>query len=151
MATADKRIPHILMVDDNQADAELVREAFAENSIEANFHVAASGEEALAFLRRDAAHAQAPQPDLILLDLQMPTMGGHEVLTQIKADARLRSIPVVVMTSSEHPQDVATAYDNAANTYIVKPVQWGRLLNTVKSLEQFWFNAARLPTAAAGE
>ena len=144
MATV-KRVPEVLIVDDNQADVELLREAFAENGIEAAIHIASGGADALAFLRREAGHRDAPRPDLVLLDLKMPAIDGHQVLDAIKGDERLRAIPVVVLTSSEHPEDVEAAYGRAANTYIVKPVQWGRLLNTVKSLEQFWFNAATLP------
>ncbi|HYE06243.1 MAG TPA: response regulator [Planctomycetota bacterium] len=144
MATTERPAPRILIIDDNNADIELVREAFSENDIAATFTVANSGQQALDLLRS----ADTPAPDMILLDLQMPAMDGQQVLNALKADAATRSIPVVMMTSSERPEDISEAYGNAVSTYIVKPVQWGRLLNTVKSLEQFWFNAARLPRAA---
>ncbi len=146
MATNDRPTPRILIVDDNEADIELLREAFSENGIVADFTVATSGQAALDLLRTNETCA----PDMILLDLQMPSMDGHQVLTALKSDAATRSIPVVMMTSSERAEDIAAAYGNAVTTYIVKPVQWGRLLNTVKALEQFWFNAARLPVAARG-
>ena len=148
MPDADKPMRNVLIVDDNPADIELIREAFAENGIDACIEVAEGGAQALAWLRGDGAGGPPPRPDLILLDLKMPSVDGHQVLQAIKADPRMRQIPVVVMTSSEHPDDVANAYASAANTYIVKPVQWGRLLNTVKSLEQFWFNAATLPAGS---
>jgi two-component system, chemotaxis family, response regulator Rcp1 len=145
-----KRSPNVLIVDDNPADVELIREAFAENGIAACIEVAEGGAQAIGRLRREEPYATAARPDLVLLDLRMPSVDGHQVLSAIKGDPRLRAIPVVVMTSSEHPADVASAYGAAANTYIVKPVQWGRLLNTVKSLEQFWFTAATLPAEPAG-
>jgi chemotaxis family two-component system response regulator Rcp1 len=150
MSDAAKRSPIVLIVDDNPADVDLIREAFAENGIDARIDVAEGGAQAIRRLRGEEPEADAARPDLVLLDLRMPSIDGHQVLSAIKGDPRLRSIPVVVMTSSELPEDVANAYGAAANTYIVKPVQWGKLLNTVKSLEQFWFNAATLPAAPAG-
>jgi len=137
----------ILLVEDNLGDARLVREALHEvGAASALLHVS-DGDEALAFLRRQDGHAAAPRPDLILLDLNLPRKSGQEVLAEIKADATLRRIPVVVLTSSQSDDDVLTVYNLHANCYVPKPADLERFLIVIRSIEHFWFTTARLPGA----
>jgi CheY-like chemotaxis protein len=135
----------VLLVEDNPGDVRLTREALREGKIRNNLHVARDGVEALAFLRRQGEHAGAPRPDLILLDLNLPRKDGREVLTEIKDDATLRQIPVVVLTSSQAEEDIIRAYDLHANCYISKPVDLDQFINVVRSIEDFWFTVVKLP------
>lgn len=135
----------ILLVDDNQGDVDLTLEALDEARLRNNVHVARDGVEAMAFLRRLAPFADAPRPDIVLLDLNMPRKDGREVLREIKEDPSLKRIPVVVLTTSEAERDVLDAYDYRANAYIIKPVDVDQFFRTVRSLEDFWLTVVRLP------
>jgi chemotaxis family two-component system response regulator Rcp1 len=135
----------ILLVEDNIADILLTEEALKEAPAPYSLHVARDGEEAMAFLRRQGAHAKTPRPDLILLDLNMPRKGGWEVLAEVKNDPDLRRIPVVILTTSEATEDIRSAYDLHANSYLVKPVDLGQFFAVIAALEGFWFSAATLP------
>lgn len=137
----------ILLVEDNPGDVRLTREALDEGASHSSLSVANDGVEALAFLRREGRYSDAPRPDLILLDLNLPRMGGREVLAAIKADDRLRRIPVVILTTSTDDRDVACAYDLHANCYIAKPVDFEQFISVVRALEQFWLTIATLPGA----
>jgi len=144
------RSVEILLVEDNPGDVRLTREALKEGKIRNNLHVAMDGVEALAFLRQEGAHAGAPRPDIILLDLNLPRKNGREVLEEIKEDPVLRQIPVVVLTTSEAEQDVARAYTLHANCYISKPVDLDQFINVIRSIEDFWLTVVKLPNAVAG-
>ena len=136
----------ILLVEDNPGDVRLVREALREGGWRSDLHVANIGSVALAFLRREAGYEDAVRPDLILLDLNLPRMSGRELLREVKGDPRLRSIPVVVLTSSEIEQDIAGAYDLHANCFVTKPVDLDRFIAVVRAIEEFWFFVAQLPS-----
>jgi two-component system, chemotaxis family, response regulator Rcp1 len=135
----------ILMAEDNPADARLVREVMSESKILNEIHVVPDGVEAMAFLRRAGKYANAPRPSLIFLDLNMPRKDGREVLSEIKSDPDLRRIPVVVMTSSKAEEDIAQAYDEHANCYVRKPIDFDQFHTVVKAISQFWFTAVELP------
>lgn len=146
MGRADESQPvEILLVEDNEGDVRLTREALREGKIRNNLSVAADGVEALRFLRREGPHGDAPRPDLILLDLNLPRKNGQEVLEEIKSDPDLKRIPVVVLTTSDAEQDVLRSYDLHANCYITKPVVLDSFLEVVRSLEDFWVSIVRLP------
>lgn len=136
----------ILLVEDNPGDVRLTREALRGGKVQSTLHVAADGVEALAFLRQEGAHRGAPRPDIILLDLNLPRKNGREVLAEVKSDPGLRQIPVVVLTTSMDEQDVMTAYEYHANCYITKPPDLEQFLAVVRSIEEFWFTIARLPS-----
>lgn len=136
---------NILLVEDNPADVRLVREAVAEHHLPAALHWVASGEEALAFVRRQGAHLEAPSPDLVLLDLNLPGMNGHEVLQALKRAPETMHIPVVVLSSSSAPTDVLAAYQAHVNAYVVKPDTFDRFLELVRSIEAYWLEAVLLP------
>jgi CheY-like chemotaxis protein len=135
----------VLLVEDNPGDVRLTREAFKEGKRRINLSVVPDGEQALAFLHRQGAHAAAPRPDLILLDLNLPRKGGREVLAEIKADARLRRIPVVVLSTSQAEPDVRACYDLHANCYLVKPIDLDQFLGVVRAIEDFWLTVVKLP------
>ena len=135
----------ILLVEDNPGDARLTREALRDARVRNNLHVAADGVEALAFLRRQGKHSAVPTPDLILLDLNLPKKDGREVLAIIKADDRLRHIPVVVVTGSEAEEDVRQSYRDHANAYVKKPIDTQAFLEAVNSIDLFWLQIVRLP------
>ena len=141
------RLPVILLVDDNPGDIHLTQEAFREVGHRATFLVAESGSDALTILRREPPFADAPTPDFILLDLNLPKMDGRELLRLIKDDPALRRIPTVILTTSNRRSDIEQCYSLLANTYIVKPAQWDQFLAIIRSLEHYWFNVASLPTA----
>ncbi len=140
----------ILLVEDDGAHADLTRRAFADVDPAHRVHVVRDGLEALAFLRREGPHAKAPRPDLILLDLDLPGKHGREVLAEVKQDQQLRSIPVVVLSSSEADADLAGAYDLHANCYLVKPMELGRFTSMVRSLDAFWLKTVTLPVFPVG-
>uniref|UniRef100_A0A7C3ZAQ0 Response regulator n=1 Tax=Desulfobacca acetoxidans TaxID=60893 RepID=A0A7C3ZAQ0_9BACT len=132
------------MVEDNPGDVRLTLEALKEGKVRNNMHTVSDGEEALAFLRRQGAYAQAPRPDLILLDLNLPKKTGQEVLAEIKEDPDLRRIPVVILTVSEAETDILKTYNLHANCYITKPVDLERFIEVVKSIEDFWLTVVML-------
>jgi len=137
----------VLLVEDNPGDVRLTQEAFLEANKTINLHVAADGVEAMAFLRRTGAHADAPRPDLILLDLNLPKMGGREVLAHIKDDASLKLIPTVILTTSNAEADIVKSYQLQANCYLTKPVQLEAFESLVKSINDFWLTKVKLPRA----
>lgn len=135
----------ILLVEDNPGDVRLTREALKDTSHPSRVHVVMDGEEAMVFLRRNGHHRDAPVPDLILLDLNLPRKDGREVLEEIKDDDALRKIPVVVLTTSEAEQDILKVYELHANCFITKPVDLDRFMQVVKTIEEFWFGVVKLP------
>jgi two-component system, chemotaxis family, response regulator Rcp1 len=135
----------ILMVEDNDGDVFLTLEAMKAAKVANEVSVVRDGVECLDYLRRQGKYADAPRPDLILLDLNLPRKDGREVLAEIKPDPSLRTIPVVVLTSSSAEQDVVRAYDLNANCYIVKPFDFANLMTVVKSIEDFWLTVVTLP------
>jgi len=137
----------ILLIEDSPADIRLTREALREEKLLNHLHVVTDGEEAMAFLRRQGKHAHAPRPDLILLDLNLPRKSGREVLDEIKQDANLKSIPVVVLTISAAERDIVSAYNLHANCYITKPIDLEQFSTVVKSVREFWLTIVKLPPA----
>ena len=135
----------ILLVEDNPGDVRLTIEGLNEGKVRNNLHVARDGVEALAFLRRQAQFADVVRPDLILLDLNLPRKDGREVLAEIKSDADLKTIPVVVLTTSRAEQDVLNSYQLQANCYITKPVDLEQFITVVRSIEDFWLTIVTLP------
>ncbi len=137
----------ILLVEDNPGDARLTEEALREAKVHNTLHHVETGIEALAFVRQEGEYADAPRPDLVFLDLNLPRMGGREVLREIKNDPDLKRIPVVILTSSGAEQDILSTYELNANCYITKPVDMQGFLTVVKSVENFWFTVVKLPPA----
>jgi CheY-like chemotaxis protein len=135
----------ILLIEDNPADVRLTRENLKDSKIRNNLYVVSDGADAMAFLRREGKFGNAARPDLILLDLNLPKKDGREVLTEIKSDDKLRSIPVVVLTISKAEEDVLKTYDLHANCYITKPIDLEQFAKVVKSIEDFWLSIVRLP------
>ena len=144
MSARAMRPPRILLIEDNPADARLVKECLCEEMPSAELWIAKDGEEGLRILN-DGAASKRPLPDIVLLDLNMPRLDGHEVLREIKQSSELRSLPVIVLTSSGYEADVQRAYDLQASSYIVKPSNLDDLEMTVRSIVHFWFESARLP------
>ncbi|MBI4897464.1 MAG: response regulator [Actinobacteria bacterium] len=140
----------ILLVEDNPADAELVREAFQEAAIPNEIQHVSDGEQAMSYLRAEGGFSVRARPDVILLDLNLPRMDGREVLRAVKSDPELHLIPVVVLTTSSADTDVSLAYRNHANAYIKKPVDFNDFINVIKSFESFWLSAAILPPQNGG-
>jgi two-component system, chemotaxis family, response regulator Rcp1 len=136
---------HVLLVEDSPGDVRLTREAFREADAAVQLHVANDGVEAMAFLNHEGRYDHAPRPDLILLDLNMPRMDGREVLAHIKADNGLKSIPTIVLTTSDAEADIKHSYDLQANCYLNKPAQLEEFDNLVKSINDFWLIKAKLP------
>jgi CheY-like chemotaxis protein len=135
----------ILLVEDNDDDVELTCEALRQNKLANDLHVVRDGAEALDFLYRRGAHANAPRPDLVLLDLNLPKVPGHQVLARIKTDDILRSIPVVVMTTSRRDEDVVRSYELHCNAFVSKPVDMLSFVDIVQKLSEFWFMIVSLP------
>lgn len=135
----------ILMVEDNDGDVFLTMEALKAAKVANNLSVARDGVEAMDFLHRHGKYQSAPRPDLVLLDLNLPRRDGRQVLADMKSDAQLRTIPVVVLTSSRAEEDVAKAYNLQANCYIVKPVDFANLMLIVGAIESFWLTVVKLP------
>ncbi|HUW56259.1 MAG TPA: response regulator [Planctomycetota bacterium] len=140
-----KETVEILLVEDNPGDVRLTLEALRENKILNRFHVASDGVGAMAFLHREGVYTDAPRPDLILLDLNLPGKDGREVLAEIKADETLRRIPVVILTTSKAEEDILKTYDLHANCYITKPVDLEQFVQVVKAIENFWLEMVKLP------
>lgn len=139
------RSVEILLVEDNPDDVDLTIEAFRESHSPSRLHVVEDGVEALAFLRRQGGYSDAPRPDLILLDLNLPRKTGYEVLVEVKADPVLRGIPVVVLTTSAAEADVARSYALSANCFITKPVDLDAFFGVVRLVDRFWRNIVTLP------
>jgi two-component system, chemotaxis family, response regulator Rcp1 len=135
----------VLLVDDSPGDVRLTREAFKDAKIHIRLFVATDGLEAMTFLKRKGAHAAAPRPDLILLDLNLPKKDGREVLAEVKEDAALKTIPVVILTTSESEEDILRSYQLHANCYITKPVGLSGFLKVVQSIDSFWLSVVSLP------
>jgi CheY-like chemotaxis protein len=145
----NNRLLEILLVEDNAGDVDLTREGLKEGKVLINLNVVRDGEEALAYLKKAGAFADAPRPDLILLDLNLPKKDGRQVLAEIREDPELRSLPVVVLTTSQAEEDILRSYQLNANCYITKPVDLDQFLKVVHSIEEFWFTVVSLPPRRA--
>jgi two-component system, chemotaxis family, response regulator Rcp1 len=135
----------VLLVEDSPGDVRLTREAFKDAKVHINLHVASDGAEAMAFLGREGVHSNAPRPDLILLDLNLPKKDGREVLAELKESPALKCIPVVILTTSASEADIQGSYMRHANCYITKPVDLEGFLKVVKSIDSFWLSVVKLP------
>jgi CheY-like chemotaxis protein len=135
----------VLLVEDDPGDVLMTREAFEDNKVANTLHVVSDGAEAMEFLRKQGDHAEAPTPDLVLLDLNLPKMDGREVLAAVKADDVLRQIPIVVLTTSEAEEDVLRSYALHANAYVTKPVDFERFIEVVRKIDDFFVSVVRLP------
>jgi CheY-like chemotaxis protein len=135
----------VLLVEDDPGDVLMTREAFEHHKLRNKLHVVADGVEAIQFLRREGEHADAPRPGLVLLDLNLPRKDGREVLAEIKSDESLRSIPVVVLTTSEAEEDILRSYDLHANAYVTKPVDFDRFIDIIRQIDDFFVTVVKLP------
>lgn len=140
-----ERCMEILLVDDNPGDVRLTEEALKYGRVENRLHTASDGVEALNFLRRVGRHIDAPRPDIILLDLNMPRMNGRQLLAEIKEDSALKKIPVVILTGSREMDDIVRTYDLHANCYVTKPIDFEQFIEMVKSITDFWLTVVKLP------
>ncbi|MGB6545762.1 MAG: response regulator [Candidatus Acidiferrales bacterium] len=140
----------VLLVEDSPGDVRLTQEAFRDANPAINLHVATDGVEAMAFLRREGTRTNAPRPDIILLDLNLPKMDGREVLAHIKDDEGLKTIPTIILTTSEDAADITKSYQLQANCYLTKPVRLETFETLVKSINEFWLTQVRLPRQAQG-
>lgn len=155
MSTQDRNDPdnnmgrpvEILLVEDNPGDVRLAVEALKDAKVSNNLSIVTDGEAALEFLRRQGQYAQAARPDLVLLDLNLPRKSGREVLCDIKDDPKLRTIPVVILTTSQAEEDILKAYNCNANCYITKPVDLDQFIKVVRSIEDFWLTIVKLPAS----
>lgn len=138
----------VLLVEDSPGDVRLTQETFRNANLPIHLHVACDGVEAMAFLRQEGQYAGVPRPDFILLDLNLPRMDGREVLAHIKADPKLRSIPTVILTTSEAESDIVKSYELQANCYLSKPVQLEAFEGLVRSIHDFWLTRVKLPQKA---
>ncbi len=136
----------VLLVEDDPGDVLMTKEALAESKVLNSLHVVSDGEEALAFLRREGIHADAPRPGLILLDLNLPRVDGREVLAAVKSDPDLRRIPVVVLTTSQAEEDILRSYDLHANAFVTKPVDFDRFLEVIRQIDSFYISVVKLPS-----
>jgi two-component system, chemotaxis family, response regulator Rcp1 len=139
------QLMQILLVEDSAADIRLTQEALKDAKILNDLHVARDGVEAMDFLRRQRGHEDAPRPDIVILDLNLPRKDGKEVLAELKGDPSLRTIPVAVLTTSEAEIDVLESYDLGANCFLTKPVDLDQFLKVVRAVEEFWLGMVRLP------
>jgi CheY-like chemotaxis protein len=135
----------ILLVEDNEGDIILTLEAFEESKIKTTITVVKNGREALDFLYRRGEYAEAPKPDIIILDINIPIFNGHEVLKRIKEDPALKKIPVIMLTTSSNRKDIHLAYENHSNSYITKPIDIDEFLKAVLKIEEFWLQLTKLP------
>jgi CheY-like chemotaxis protein len=145
MTTPEPRIIEVLLVEDDPGDVLLTREAFEHQKVANRLHVVSNGEDAIRFLRKEGEHADAPEPDLVLLDLNLPGMHGRQVLAAVKEDPHLQTIPVVVLTTSEAEEDVLRSYRLHANAYVTKPVDFDRFMAVVRAIDDFFVSVVRLP------
>ena len=143
----ENRPVEILLVEDNPGDERLTREALKEGKVYSNLHWVKDGVEAMEFLRRQGKHRSVPRPDIILLDLNLPKRDGREVLHDIKNDADLKRIPVVVLTTSKAEEDIYRTYDLGVSSYVAKPVTFEGLVEVMKTLGRYWFEIVELPDA----
>jgi CheY-like chemotaxis protein len=135
----------ILLIEDSRGDIGLIEEVFEEAKIRNNLYIAEDGEEAILFLNKKGQYADAPRPDIILLDLNLPKKDGREVLEEVKSDENLKNIPIVVLTTSKAEEDVLKSYNLRANAYITKPVDFDQFIKVIKSIEGFWLEVVKLP------
>lgn len=142
---SSSRPMHILLIEDNPADVELTRQCFRESRIVNEVHAASDADTALAFLRRNGSFATAPRPDLVLLDLNLPGIDGREILATIKHDSELRTIPVVILTTSDADDDILQAYRLQANSYLRKPVDLDEFIELADAVCNYWFRYVQLP------
>lgn len=136
---------HILLVEDNEGDIVLTLEAFEESKVLTDVSVVKNGKDALDFLYKRGAYTQVERPDLVLLDINLPILNGHEVLQEIKADVNLRTIPVIMLTTSSNRRDVVKAYENYSNSYVTKPIAMEEFLGAILQIEEFWLQLCKLP------
>ncbi len=141
-----KKTIHILLVEDNEGDILLIKEAFEEAQIIIEMSVVTDGQAALDFLGKEPPYQDVDTPDLVLLDVNLPILNGHEVLQHAKSDKVLKSIPIIMLTTSSSPKDIDSAYANHVNSYITKPVNVNDFLKVVSGIEKFWINIVTLPT-----
>jgi CheY-like chemotaxis protein len=141
---SEDMLKEVLLVEDNPGDVRLTREAFRDFDKTVRLHVAVDGVDAMAFLRHEGVHVHAPRPDFILLDFNLPKMDGREVLACIKNDEKLKTIPTIILTTSDAEVDVAKSYQLQANCYLVKPVQLDEFENLVRSISDFWLTKVKL-------
>ncbi len=139
------KVIDVLLVEDDPGDVLMTREAFADNKVANRLAVVSDGVSAMEYLRREGQYADAPMPDLVLLDLNLPRMDGREVLQALKEDPVLRRIPVVVLTTSESEEDVLASYSLHANAYVTKPVDFDRFIDVVRQIDEFFVSVVRLP------
>ena len=142
---SELRANHVLLVEDNPADARLTALAMEEAGLPGTLATVGDGERALDYLFRRPPYSDAPRPDLVLLDLNMPRIAGFEALAQIKADARIASIPILVLSTSSTPEQIEKAYASGAQTYLVKPSSFGKYVEAMKSARNYWYDIAVLP------
>ena len=135
----------VLLVEDDEGDVVMTREALEEGKVLNRLHVVGDGVEAIEFLRREGQYADAPRPDLILLDLNLPRRDGRQVLAEVKGDPELRRIPIVVLTTSEAEEDILRSYDLHANAYVTKPVDFDRFVAVIQQIDEFFISVVRLP------
>ena len=145
MSPPGRAIRQLLVVEDDEADVELIRRGLEHASARLTLHVVSDGEQALAFLRKKPPYEKAPRPDLVLLDLNLPKIDGREVLRQIKGEQALKSIPVVILTTSEAHKDIAQSYSMGANSYVSKPLSLDEFMIKLKAIESFWTDVVHLP------
>lgn len=145
MVPPDEDTVTILLVEPNPGDSRLFTESFADASIASDVHTVADGDAALDFVHQRADHTESPRPDIVLLDFQLPTVSGEDVLSELKSEPELRSIPVIVLTSSDSEEDIARSYDLHANAYLQKPVDPDEFVDLVRSFEEFWLTFVRFP------
>jgi len=145
--TTDGKAIEILLVEDNPGDARLAKEALRESKLRNNLNIVVDGVEAMDYLHKKGKYADATTPDLVLLDLNLPKKDGREVLAEVKADDKLKRIPVVILTTSTAEEDVLKTYDLHANCYISKPIDLDQFMKVVKSIEDFWITIVKLPSS----
>ncbi|MFJ5990112.1 Response regulator receiver domain-containing protein [Lentzea waywayandensis] len=145
MSESPLNVIDVLLVEDDPGDALMTQEAFEHHKIRNSLHIVKDGVEALEFLRREGQYENAPRPGLILLDLNLPRKDGREVLSEVKNDAELRSIPVVVLTTSEAEEDILRSYSLYANAYVTKPVDFDRFIEVVRQIDDFFVTVVKLP------
>jgi two-component system, chemotaxis family, response regulator Rcp1 len=136
---------NVLLVEDSPGDVRLTRETFRNSKLPINLHVATDGVEAMSFLRREDENSESPRPDFILLDLNLPRMSGREVLAEVKGDENLRTIPTIILTTSDAEADIVKSYQLQANCYLTKPVKFDEFESLVKSIDDFWLSRVKLP------
>lgn len=144
-SSSNGRLIEILLVEDNPADVRLTIEALKEGKVKNNLYIAEDGEMALDFLYKRGNYQDTPMPDIVLLDLNLPKVNGHEVLAIIKKDENLKRIPVVILTTSKADEDILNTYEHHANCYITKPVDLEKFIHVIQSIEDFWLTIVKLP------